>query len=84
MLTASSRRTMKETYVDAAEAGQRLGCSRSTARRAAVAAGVGIYVRGKLVAIPAVDISKMRPFVRDTPGNPDWIAAGKKRTPPPK
>lgn len=68
-----------ETYIDGVEAAQRLGCSRRTAVRAARTAGVGIYVKDKLVAIPLSSLPRIRAVVHATPGNPSWIAAGKNR-----
>ncbi len=66
-----------------------LGCSRGTVVNAARRADVGIYVSGeytrngkaqsvdRLVAIHTKDIGKVKKAIRGTPGNPNFIAAGK-------
>lgn len=68
-----------------------LGCSRGTIVNAAKRADVGIYVAGeysrngksqsvdRLVAIHEKDINKVKKAIRGTPGNPNFIAAGKSK-----
>lgn len=60
-------------------AAKMLECSRSSVCRAAKASGAGIYANGRLVAITQNDLKKIKPFIHETSGNPDWIAAGKKK-----
>lgn len=68
-----------------------LGCSRGTVVNAARRADVGIYVSGeytrkgkvmdvdRLVAIHTKDIERVKKAIRGTPGNPNFIAAGKNK-----
>jgi hypothetical protein len=68
-----------------------LGCSRGTIVNASRRADVGIYVSGeytrngkaqsvdRLVAIHTKDIGKVKKAIRGTPGNPNFIAAGKSK-----
>lgn len=70
-------------YVSGQEAARRLGTTSATVSRAARKARVGIVVEdGRLVAIAASDVEKLRPHIHGTPGNPDWIAAGRARPQP--
>lgn len=68
-------------YVDIAQAATMLGCSRSTAARAAKSARAGVFVAGpsglRLVAIDRRELARLRPFIHETPGNPNMIAAGR-------
>jgi len=68
-------------YFSTLEASELLGCSQTTVRRAAKRYDVGVHVNGRsrLVALTANDISRLRSLVHETSGNPDWIAAGRRR-----
>lgn len=56
-----------------------LDCSRSSVCRAAKASGTGVYANGRLVAISTNDLKRIKSMIHETSGNPDWIAAGKRR-----
>jgi DNA-binding LacI/PurR family transcriptional regulator len=66
-------------YVTPSKAAESLGVSRSTVSRAARSGGVGVFVEGRLVAISPNDIDKIKPFIHQTPGNPNWIARAQKQ-----
>jgi hypothetical protein len=68
-------------HLTATLAAKMLECSRSSVCRAAKASGTGIYANGRLVAIPENQLNKIKPFIHETAGNPDWIAAKKRRKP---
>lgn len=55
-----------------------LGCDRSTVTRAAKRLGVGRRHANSL-AFTAADVRRLRAAIADGPGNPEWIAAGKRR-----
>jgi hypothetical protein len=61
-------------YMSASGAASKLGVSRSSVARAARSQGVGIFVEGRLVALDPRDLDRMKPALRETPGNPNWIA----------
>jgi len=67
-------------YMSASGAAEKLGVSRSSVARAARSQGVGIFVDGRLVAIDPRDLDRMKPALRETPGNPNWIALRGKTT----
>lgn len=69
-------------YLSLASVATSLGVSRSTVSRAARATSVGVFVNGRLVAVDPKDVDKLRPFIHETPGNPNWIA--KRRVAPKK
>ena len=66
------------SYYDATDAGKKIGCDRRTVCRVAKNVGVGIFVKGRLVAIDRKDVATIKSHVKKTPGNPEWIAMGKK------
>jgi hypothetical protein len=76
MSTSKQRQT---EYLGTGDAAERLGCSKSSVSRGARAKGVGIYVRGKLVALSPRDVEEIRGVIHETPGNPVWIAGGRGR-----
>lgn len=52
-------------YVSIAEAARRIGCTRQTAARIAVRMRIGIVVEsGRVVAVKAADVAKMREDVQ--------------------
>lgn len=61
-------------YMSASGAAAKLGVSRSSVSRVARAQGVGIFVDGRLVALDPRDLDRLKPALRETPGNPNWIA----------
>jgi transposase len=71
--------TKRMGYYSTRQAAEKLGCSAKTISRAAKKANVGIhFVGGRLAALAPADLSALRPFIHETSGNPDWIAAAKK------
>ncbi len=66
-------------HISATHAAKILGCSRSSVCRAAKASGVGIYANDRLAAIPLNKIEKIKPFIHETAGNPNWIAKKRRR-----
>ena len=66
-------------YYSTRQAAEKLGCSAKTISRAAKKAKVGIhFVGGRLAALAPSDLTALQPFIHETSGNPDWIAAAKK------
>lgn len=71
--TQSSKATV---YYSAKQVAESLECGSATVRRAAKRAKVGIYVAGgRLVALSPADIEALKPYIHETSGNPNWIAA---------
>lgn len=70
-------------YFTSSEAAEKLGCSVKTITRAARRAGIGVFVHGgnRLAALHPSDLKRMQTVIHATSGNPDWIAAGKAKTP---
>jgi hypothetical protein len=68
-------------YLTSAEAAEALGCSVKTVTRAARKALIGVFVHGgnRLAAIHPKDLAAMRAIIQPTSGNPNWIAAKKRR-----
>jgi hypothetical protein len=67
-------------YYSTRQAAEKLGCSPTTISRAARKTGLGIWFRGgRLAALSPADLAALKPHIQAGPGNPDWIAEGKKR-----
>lgn len=62
----------------ASEIARRLGVSVNSVTRAARKQGVGVYAGGRLLGVKPSDVAALKPIMHATPGNPGWIAAGKK------
>lgn len=66
------------TYLTIETAATRLKCSTNAVRRVAKGNGLGILADGhRLVAIAAHELPLIKPHLKATSGNPDWIAAAK-------
>jgi transposase len=71
--------TKRMGYYSTRQAAEKLGCSAKTISRAAKRANVGIhFINGRLAALAPSDLAAIRPFIHETSGNPDWIAAAKR------
>jgi hypothetical protein len=72
-------------YISGQEAARRLGCASITVSRVARKHRIGVIVEdGRLAALSESDLTRLRPLIHQSRGNPDWIAAGvarKKRQP---
>lgn len=70
----------KVVYISGQEAARRLGCAPITVSRLARRHGIGVLVEdGRLAALATTDLPMLKPLIHATPGNPDWIANGKKK-----
>jgi hypothetical protein len=68
-------------YYSTRQAAAKLGCSAKTISRAAKKAGVGVhFIGGRLAALAPADLLALKPYIHETSGNPDWIAAGRVKT----
>ena len=66
------------TYLTIETAATRLDCSTTAIRRVAKRDGLGILADGhRLVAVALHELPLIRPHLKATRGNPDWIAAAK-------
>ena len=61
-----------------ADAAKLIGCSKATISRAAHTADVGFVAGNRLMGFTRSDVAKIKPYVHETPGNPDWIALKRK------
>jgi len=65
-------------YLTVGTAATRLKCSTNAIRRVAKGNGLGILADGhRLVAVALHELPLIKPHLRATSGNPDWIAAAK-------
>ena len=65
-------------YLTIETAATRLKCSNTAIRRVAKRDGLGILADGhRLVAIAVHELPLIKPHLKATSGNPDWIAAAK-------
>ena len=64
--------------VTASTIARRLGVGVHTVTRAARRQGIGIYAAGRLLGVVEGDVANLKPVIHSRPGNPEWIAAGKK------
>jgi excisionase family DNA binding protein len=74
----ASQQVQAETieYLSMEEAAKRLSCSPPTVRRIAKQRGLGVRVQnGRIVAIATHELPLLKPFIHETSGNPNWIAA---------
>ena len=71
---------MKAKYFDATDAGKLIGCDRRTVCRIAKNLDVGIFIKGRLVAINTTDLDAVKRSVQKGPGNPQWIAMGRTKS----
>jgi hypothetical protein len=62
-----------------ADVAKLIGCSKATVSRAAHTAKVGFVAGNRLMGFTKDDIVKIKPYVHETAGNPDWIALKRKR-----
>lgn len=67
--------TTTEQHYSATHAAKIIGCSRSSVCRAARVNKVGVFTEGRLAALTKSDMKVIRETVRETSGNPLWIAA---------
>jgi hypothetical protein len=66
------------TYLTIETAATRLKCSTNAVRRVAKGNRLGILADGhRLVAIAVHELPLIKPHLKATSGNPDWIAAAK-------
>jgi hypothetical protein len=66
------------TYLTIETAATRLKCSTNAVRRVAKGNSLGILADGhRLVAIAVHELPLIKPHLKATAGNPDWIAAAK-------
>lgn len=74
---------MPTEYLTVSEVARRLDCSHRSVGRAAAKHGLGIVAGGRVVAIPAANVPRVKDFIHETSGNPNWIAkAGKRKRKP--
>lgn len=68
--------TERVAYISPSELAAKLKISPNTVGRAARRAGVGIYTYGgkRLAAVHPSEVEKLKAAVRESAGNPDWIA----------
>ena len=68
------------TYLTIETAASRLECSTTAVRRVAKRDGLGILADGhRLVAVALHELPLIKPHLKATRGNPDWIAASKSK-----
>lgn len=65
--------------VTASDIARRLGVGVHCVTRAARRQGVGVYAGKRLLGLLESDVASLRPVMHARPGNPLWIAAGKKQ-----
>jgi excisionase family DNA binding protein len=72
--TQASRQNV--VYISGQEAARRLGVAPITVSRVARRHGIGIIVEdGRLAALATTDLPLLKPYIHETSGNPNWIAA---------